>query len=52
VSASYDGERKWSVLCLLGLHRWKLRNGDGQARYRACQRCNLVDDAWIGAIGF
>ena len=51
VSATYDGERKWSLLCLVGLHRWQLRNGHGQVRYNVCQRCRLVNDAWSGPIG-
>jgi hypothetical protein len=52
VTASYDGARKWSALCLIGVHSWQLRNGDAQVTYRACRRCNLVDDAPTGPIGF
>ena len=52
MTATYDGERKWSALCLLGLHRWVQRNGSGQVRYQACRKCNVVNDAWTGAIGY
>ena len=52
MSASYDGDRKWSFRCVLGMHTWQLRNGLGQARYNACARCNLVNDAVSGPIGF
>lgn len=52
MSSSYDGDRRWSVRCLLGLHKWTLRNADGSARYNACARCNLVNDAVSGPIGF
>jgi hypothetical protein len=44
MSATYDGDRKWSPLCLLGMHKWKVRNVGGTTRFMACTRCNLVDD--------
>jgi hypothetical protein len=50
--ASCDTERKWSALCLIGLHRWQPQNADGLARYKVCLQRNLVDVAWTGAIGF
>ena len=52
MTATYDGERQWSLLCLFGLHSWHQRNGGGGARFRACRRCNRVDDASMGTIGF
>jgi hypothetical protein len=44
MSATYDGERKWSALCLLGFHKWTTRNASGPIRFKACDRCNVVDD--------
>ncbi len=44
MSATYDGDRKWSALCLLGFHKWKSRNAGGTTRFMACARCNRVDD--------
>ena len=45
MSGSYDGERKRSFLCMLRVHDWKLRGADGQTKFLACTRCNMIDDS-------
>jgi len=52
MGATYDGDRQWSPLCVLGLHKWKVRNAAGTTRYMACARCNRVDDEAIREFPF
>jgi hypothetical protein len=42
---SFDGERRRSFRCTFGLHDWKVRGADGQSRFLACTRCNMIDDS-------
>jgi hypothetical protein len=43
---------RWSIRCLVGIHRWQLHNLAGGGRYRDCSRCGEADDAWFrGNVG-